>query len=116
MGLKDIPFPASRNADVQALVEGSIPDMPDWNQEGLCWETQDPLFFEPDEESAKQAIEICKNCRVRLNCLQSALGMGRDKTLQREGVWGGYSADHRHSLLKQIGTIKRQIGRTQKVR
>lgn len=54
---------------------------------GVGW---DPFFDRPEPESA---LNLCRTCTVRLDCLRFAIGAGLDS-----GVWGGLSPERRRRV------------------
>jgi WhiB family transcriptional regulator, redox-sensing transcriptional regulator len=65
-----------------------------WQSKAACRGIDPNLFFpiKPEEESA--AKDICKDCTVREECLDSALA-GREK-----GIWGGMTEKERNKLQR----------------
>lgn len=76
-----------------------------WQDDGLCREIGDALFF-PDDEGARahrytDARAVCAACPVRSICLEDA--MAREGNVTREyraGLWGGLSPEQRANLAK----------------
>jgi WhiB family redox-sensing transcriptional regulator len=73
----------------------------EWQQYGLCRETDASVFFppmhferKPEREAREaQAKAICAECPVRLSCLQWALAVA-----EPYGVWGGHSEAERQQI------------------
>lgn len=67
---------------------------PLWWQGALCRRerTGPSAFFGSDVVSA---IKICKDCPVKMNCLQSGLK-------ERWGVWGGMSSQQRARVRRLV--------------
>lgn len=65
----------------------------EWRIRALCRDMSADLFFPADNESLKEAKEVCFQCPVRRACLNEAM-------LQHEiwGVWGGLSERERRRL------------------
>lgn len=72
---------------------------PDWYQAALCAETDPEAFYPEPGVSAHKALQICKNCEVRAECLQDAI-----VTEDEWGVWGGFSYPKRKKIQKSLGT------------
>lgn len=74
----------------------------EWQQDGLCRDTDASVFFPPPhfehkpEREAREAKAkgICAHCPVRAECLDWALA-----TREPHGVWGGYSESERKQIL-----------------
>lgn len=56
----------------------------DWRMSGNCWGIDPNIFFPERGGSNKLAKAICKDCSVRIACLDYAI-----KTNQQQGIWGG---------------------------
>ncbi len=54
---------------------------------GVGWET----FF--DAPRPEPALELCRSCEVRGDCLRFAVGAGLDS-----GVWGGLTPERRRRI------------------
>ncbi len=71
---------------------------PDWIDQALCAKVGDPSDWFPESSgewieelaAARQAIQVCNQCPVRLKCLQMAL----DTEVVREGQPSAASARH----------------------
>lgn len=80
----------------------------DWHNRAACRGADLRLFFAPDGERApererreKKAKAICRECPVRTECLEQAIGAD-DRGLivargEINGVWGGMNEDERAS-------------------
>lgn len=68
----------------------------DWTQYALCAQTDPEAFFPEKGGSTRQAKDVCKQCDVRAECLESAL-----KNDERFGIWGGLSERERRKLKKK---------------
>lgn len=92
-----------------SLVHLDAPLPTDWQQRGLCRDTDAAVFFPPSsfehkpEREAREAKAkaICAECPVRVECLEWALAVR-----EPHGVWGGCSEWDR----KQILLGKRRAG------
>lgn len=67
----------------------------DWVHEAACLEHDPEIFFPsgttgPAWQELERAKAICRQCPVRVHCLQWALDTGQDS-----GVWGGLSEHER---------------------
>lgn len=80
------------------LEPGASPET-DWRQRANCKEIADPdVFFPigttgPALDQIEQAKAICRQCAVKVDCLEWALS-----THQESGVWGGLSEEERKSV------------------
>jgi WhiB family redox-sensing transcriptional regulator len=68
---------------------------PNWQERGLCAQTDPEAFYPEMGGSPKNAKKVCLGCDVRGECLQYALAND-----ERFGVWGGLSERERHKLKK----------------
>jgi WhiB family redox-sensing transcriptional regulator len=67
---------------------------PDWQRDAACHEHPE-IDFVPEHEGtaeAARAIEVCRSCLVRLECLGEAM---RDGNLV--GIWGGRTTAQRRA-------------------
>jgi hypothetical protein len=64
-----------------------------WQERALCSQTDPELFFPDKGQSPRHAKTICRQCDVRLECLDYAL-----RNNERFGVWGG-TTDYQRSRL-----------------
>jgi WhiB family redox-sensing transcriptional regulator len=80
-----------------------FPRRPLWQDRAACTGSNDPVFF-PDGESPETAADAeelyCRKCRVRVECLGSAL-RNRD-----HGVWAGTTTDQRRMLIRARSRVK----------
>lgn len=72
----------------------------DWRAEARCLGSDPNLFFPQGGTGAflaqaEAAKQVCRECAVRLRCLEFAL-----ETNQGTGVWGGTNEDERRSLRR----------------
>ena len=65
----------------------------DWQDQGLCAETDPALFHPADGIHAEPALRICAACPVRAECLQWALANDEEW-----GVWGGTTERERQRI------------------
>lgn len=85
-----------------------------WQAHGLCRAVDSSIFFPPAhfehkperEAREKQAKAICRECPVRIECLDWAL-----QTREPYGVWGGYAESERKQMLvdDKIDDKKKQL-------
>lgn len=65
----------------------------DWQDHGLCQYTDPEVFFPEKGGSVRDAYRICRDCPVRQQCLDYAIGNNII-----EGIWGGMSYKRRRAL------------------
>ncbi len=94
---------AADAADDDAIA-GRVPEDLDWQDDGLCKESDPEAFFPEKGGSTKQAKAVCKRCPVTEKCLQYALDND-----ERHGIWGGKSERERRLILN--GTAESSLGR-----
>ncbi|HVC24324.1 MAG TPA: WhiB family transcriptional regulator [Acidimicrobiales bacterium] len=68
----------------------------DWTALARCRGMDVTRFFSTDPEILADAKLICRECEVRLSCLDEAL---RDAGIR--GVWGGTSEDDRRAVRRR---------------
>jgi WhiB family transcriptional regulator, redox-sensing transcriptional regulator len=71
-----------------------------WVEHARCTDEDPELFFPigrsaPAVEQTARAIEICRGCPVRAECLEWALD-----TCQDAGVWGGLGEEERREIRR----------------
>jgi WhiB family redox-sensing transcriptional regulator len=76
------------------------PDEMWWIERARCIDEDPELFFPigsapPAEEQTARAIEVCRSCDVRAECLAWALD-----TCQDAGVWGGLGEEERREIRR----------------
>lgn len=98
MPKKNVPPAPTEEADLKALLFQPL-ELKNWYEKGACFATENPDFFDFEQERIDEAKKICNTCEVRVHCLKDALGIGK-KTGQYEGVWGGYSPEQRKRLKR----------------
>ena len=69
----------------------------DWQERGLCAQTDPEAFFPEKGGSTREAKRICAGCEVRAECLEYALAND-----ERFGIWGGLSERERRRLRRAI--------------
>ena len=72
-----------------------------WRQRAACRDSDPDLFFPigdtgPAVEHAEAAKAVCRQCPVRVDCLEYALISN-----QEAGVWGGATEEERRQLRRQ---------------
>lgn len=67
----------------------------DWQDRGLCAQTDPELFFPEKGGSTREAKRVCLSCDVRVECLEYALTNG-----ERFGIWGGLSERERRRTMR----------------
>lgn len=77
-----------------------------WRMLGAC-RGLDPEVFYPDEDAdAEAAKEVCRQCIVRVKCLEFAL-----ETREKHGVWGGATERERRAMLSRKARAARRLAR-----
>ena len=67
-----------------------------WRADALCSRTDPDLWFSPGAIEHKEAKRICRDCPVRLDCLQYAM-----ETPVDHGIWGGLTERERRRFRRQ---------------
>ena len=70
-----------------------------WRERAACLDQDNDLWFSFEPEQKAQAVEICRCCAVRNQCLQFALSV-RPSTIA--GVWGGKDFSQAKSLRRRL--------------
>lgn len=68
----------------------------EWQDRGLCAETDAEAFFPEKGASTRAAKRTCRACEVRAECLDYALEHD-----EKFGIWGGTSERERRRLKRQ---------------
>jgi WhiB family redox-sensing transcriptional regulator len=68
----------------------------DWMDDGNCVGVEPDIFFPGRGEVATAAKELCRECPVRVTCLEFALAHG-----EKWGIWGGKSERERRRIRKE---------------
>jgi WhiB family redox-sensing transcriptional regulator len=72
------------------------PDDPlKWQDDALCAQVSQEMFFPEKGGSTRDAKRICTTCEVKAQCLDYAL-----QNNERFGIWGGLSERQRRALSK----------------
>lgn len=96
------------NNMMRGLVESLKNGDTGWQQLALCAETDPDAFFPEEGGSQRIPKNICKDCPVRVRCLEYAI-----RNNETHGVWGGLSPSERQKLrLQQFGS--KRLGRPKK--
>jgi WhiB family redox-sensing transcriptional regulator len=66
-----------------------------WTEQALCMQFDPEIFFPEKGASTREAKQVCGDCEVRIQCLESALA--NDYAF---GVFGGLSSHERRQLKK----------------
>lgn len=66
-----------------------------WQTDALCAQTDPDAFFPEKGGSTRDAKKICKNCEVKIQCLEYAVAND-----ERFGIWGGLSERERRRLRR----------------
>lgn len=64
-----------------------------WIEQALCAQVDPEIFFPDKGANPHAAIEVCRRCPVRKQCLEWAL-----REREPYGVWGGTTAKRREEL------------------
>jgi WhiB family redox-sensing transcriptional regulator len=66
-----------------------------WQDDALCAQVSQEMFFPEKGGSTRDAKRICESCNVKAQCLAYA-----QATEERFGIWGGKSERERRALRK----------------
>ena len=69
----------------------------DYMKKGNCLGSDNSLFFPSQGEDYRDAIQVCSDCPVRVDCLAAAL-----ENDEKYGIWGGKSEKQRRQLRRTI--------------
>lgn len=69
----------------------------DWQERGLCMQTDPEAFYPEKGGSTREAKKVCQSCEVREDCLNAAL-----QNDERFGIWGGLSERERRKLKRSL--------------
>ncbi|WP_174266953.1 WhiB family transcriptional regulator [Mycolicibacterium sediminis] len=81
----------------RSALDGSFDEEDQWQERGLCAQTDPEAFFPEKGGSTREAKRICQGCEVRDRCLEYALAND-----ERFGIWGGLSERERRRLKRGI--------------
>ena len=79
------------------LTSESLEDDDQWQERGLCAQTDPEAFFPEKGGSTREAKKVCTGCDVRSECLDYAL-----QNDERFGIWGGLSERERRKLKRRV--------------
>lgn len=71
----------------------------DWRALGSCSSADPDLWFSVGAVEHKQAKIICRQCPVRMSCLEYAMDAPVD-----HGIWGGLTERERRRHRRKAGT------------
>lgn len=80
--------------DATEVADGELPS---WQDQALCAQTDPEAFFPEKGGSTREAKRICAVCDVRSECLEYALAHD-----ERFGIWGGLSERERRKLKRRV--------------
>lgn len=60
-----------------------------WMDDGRCLETGGDLFIANTKAARMEAMKICRECPVRMPCLEDAIEQKQTRGQTVVGVWGG---------------------------
>jgi WhiB family redox-sensing transcriptional regulator len=84
--------------DVEAASLALVwPDGRQWLAFAACAGASTELFYRPDGQASKEALRICRDCAVRVECLTFAMANN-----EWSGVWGGMDAASRRRLKTHL--------------
>lgn len=69
---------------------------PPWVDQALCAQVDPEIFFPDKGGSTREAKAVCRECQVRLQCLEYALANS-----DRFGIWGGVTERERRKLKRE---------------
>lgn len=98
--------PSVRVEDAKAKKPKESPVVPQnrssedgWWHYAACKDEDPELFFVTNARDAKDALDICKRCNVRDDCLEEALERGYE-----HGIWGGKTEYELRALRRKRGS------------
>jgi WhiB family redox-sensing transcriptional regulator len=74
---------------------------------GKCLGLNPALFYPEPYEDPHEAKAVCRQCAVRVQCLEHAL-----TTREKHGVWGGESEAGRRRILRRQKEAQRDTVHT----
>lgn len=85
----------------------------EWREEALCRRLGLPtdIFFEGPMYEPITAMQACRNCPVRRECLEDQLRYEARGIAQTAGIFGGLTAVQRGPLRKKL---REAMGKTKK--
>lgn len=79
----------------EPVISDDTRDETSWEDRALCAETDAEAFFPLKGQSSAPAKKVCRECPVKVECLEYALAAEI-----RDGVWGGLSERERRKLRR----------------
>ena len=73
-----------------------IPERPAWQKHGSCVDLPSEMFFPERGGDGREAKAVCKECSVKEECLEFALGHAIIF-----GIWGGTSERQRIKIKRE---------------
>lgn len=74
--------------------------VPDWIDSARCKGLDLTAFFQRNQHTARGALQICKKCTVREECLDYAIENEMDY-----GVWGGLTERQRRAHARRGAAV-----------
>lgn len=74
----------------------AAPEIGAWKDDAACNGIDPDLFFSSDDKAQRRALELCKACPVREECLRWAV-----EHREMYGIWGGMEESDRRSLIRE---------------
>lgn len=68
----------------------------EWRMLGACRGLDASIFYPDNDDDAEVAAQVCRECSVRVACLEYALA-----EREKAGVWGGATERERRRILRQ---------------
>lgn len=68
----------------------------EWRMLGACRGLDASIFYPDNDDDAETAAQVCRECSVRVACLEYALN-----EREKAGVWGGATERERRRILRQ---------------
>lgn len=72
----------------------------DWMDDAVCREIGTEIFFPNTGENPQEARAVCRDCPVRVECLNHALNLEDSGVWNVIGIWGGTSVKERARLRR----------------
>jgi len=74
-----------------------------WEAEAKCRGANPGMFFPERGASTRAAKQVCSDCKVRAQCLESALEYN-----EKFGIWGGLSERERRRVRRERVRTRRE--------
>lgn len=75
----------------------------EWMNDALCAQVGTEIFFPERGGNPREALQVCKACTVRDDCLNHALELKATSPLNVTGIWGGTTERQRHKIGRTKG-------------